>query len=203
VEPRGNYGNHTKGVFVSNHADHTFVYRQQERQETRDYSGSERPIDMNANLQVYAQARTLDRKWISFEFEHSTELMPSDTSPHALMEYNRALSKALGGETRMTRMSHVKRDKSKPGDKYSCSVHLLYVKEGDIGKVIMLEMTKGKALHLADIEPGKPPTLGYDAHESPDRSEFYVFDHRTMMDPPEPTFRAIPKFVIGWKAVPK
>jgi hypothetical protein len=87
------------------------------------------------------------------------------------MKFNQELMAEIGGQSRLTTLENVHIRKG------HCSLHALYVKEGDTGKVVMLEMTKGKALQLDDIEPGKPPAWGYDAHESPDHSEFYVFDH--------------------------
>ena len=72
---------------------------------------------------------------------------------------------------------------------------------GDSGRVVMLEVVTGRVCHFAHRRDGAHPTAGYHCHESPNNLEFYVWDTNTTAEPPTPTYRAIPKYVISWKAV--
>ena len=39
------------------------------------------------------------------------------------------------------------------------------------------------------------------AHGSPENLEFFVWDDATQAEPPRCTYRAVPRFVIRWRAV--
>jgi hypothetical protein len=72
---------------------------------------------------------------------------------------------------------------------------------GDEGAVIMLEMVTGKVKHFTERRDGAAPTPGFDCHESPNHLEFFVWDDATQAEPPRCTYRAVPRFVIKWRAV--
>jgi hypothetical protein len=72
---------------------------------------------------------------------------------------------------------------------------------GDEGAVIMLEMVTGKVNHFPQIRNGAAPTPGFQCHESPEHLEFFVWDDATQAEPPRCTYRAVPRFVIKWRAV--
>jgi hypothetical protein len=67
------------------------------------------------------------------------------------------------------------------------------------GRVVMLEVVTGRVCHFAQRRDGAHPMAH--CHESPNNLEFYVWDTNTTAEPPTPTYRAIPKYVISWKAV--
>jgi hypothetical protein len=72
---------------------------------------------------------------------------------------------------------------------------------GDEGAVMMLEMVTGKTKYFNERRDGAPPTPNFHCHESPNHLEFFVWDDETQAEPPRSTYRAVPRFVIHWRAV--
>jgi hypothetical protein len=76
------------------------------------------------------------------------------------------------------------------------------VKDKDTGKVILLQAVTGKVKWFADKDMGAAPDPNYHCHTSCNDLEFYLYDEGTTADgAPQHSYRAIPKFVISWKAV--
>lgn len=72
---------------------------------------------------------------------------------------------------------------------------------GDYGEVVLLHAVTGKTRHFVDRSDGAQPTAGCHCHESPNHLEFYLWDQETMKNPPGNSYRAVPKFVIRWRAI--
>jgi hypothetical protein len=75
------------------------------------------------------------------------------------------------------------------------------VQVGDTGRVIMLEVATGLVQHFGQKRDGAPPTPNFHCHESPNHLEFFVWDNETQAEPPRPSCRAIPKYIVSWRAV--
>lgn len=71
---------------------------------------------------------------------------------------------------------------------------------GDSGSVLLLKAVTGKVYHMHQESSGIPPTAGYHCHESPKYLEYFLCDRFTVGEPPRATCRAIPLYVISWRA---
>jgi flagellar motor protein MotB len=72
---------------------------------------------------------------------------------------------------------------------------------GDEGTVLVLEMVTGKVKHFNERRDGAAPSAGYHCHETMNFLEFYVWDSESTSEPPRPTHRLLPMFVVSWRAV--
>jgi hypothetical protein len=72
---------------------------------------------------------------------------------------------------------------------------------GNTGATIMFKTVTGRVKKFDRVDEGALPSVGYEAHCSPNNLEFFMYDDETQKEPPCPLQRCVPVAVIEWKII--